>query len=90
MLKAFIEQWRQTRLENYRLMAICIAGAAWTRGKRAREPRWNRLRWSVSRTRSAMVSLLGRTVAFLTVGGDLRLPIVEGRVVGKAAEVLKQ
>lgn len=32
----------------------------------------------------------GRTVAFLTVGSDLGLPIVEGRVVSEATELLKQ
>jgi hypothetical protein len=37
-----------------------------------------------------MVSLLRRTVAFLAVGAGLVLPIVEGRGVGEAAEVLRQ
>jgi hypothetical protein len=37
-----------------------------------------------------MLSLLSRTVAFLAVGGGLVLPIVEGRIVGEAAKMLKQ
>jgi hypothetical protein len=50
--------------------------------------RWPR--WSVWKTLSAVVSLFRRTVAFPTVIGALSLPIVEGRGIGKNAQVSKQ
>jgi hypothetical protein len=43
----------------------------------------------IERQDPKVVSLFGRTAAFLTIGGDLSVPIVERRDVGKAAEALK-